>query len=93
MFEDALAGSQAGRAGRFGAAVGLDRVGTADALRANGADVAVGDLSELLRSWGHTCRTAAFGNADRLMVITSCAGPDARFDGRTCPPRLPRINK
>ncbi len=48
MFEDALAGVQAGRAGRFGFVVGVDRVGQADALRAHGADVVVDDLAELL---------------------------------------------
>src|SRR5207248_2762494 len=34
VFEDALAGVQAGRAGNFGHVVGVDRVGQADALRA-----------------------------------------------------------
>jgi beta-phosphoglucomutase family hydrolase len=48
VFEDALAGVQAGRAGRFGVVIGVDRVGQAAALRANGADVVIGDLSELL---------------------------------------------
>ncbi len=48
VFEDALAGVQAGRAGSFGHVVGVDRVGQADALRAHGADVVVRDLSELL---------------------------------------------
>src|SRR5271166_1503226 len=47
VFEDALAGVQAGRAGRFGCVVGVDRVGQAEALRAHGADVVVRDLSEL----------------------------------------------
>ena len=48
MFEDALAGVEAGRAGGFGCVVGVDRVGHADDLRAHGADVVVEDLSELL---------------------------------------------
>jgi len=48
VFEDALAGVQAGRAGRFGAVVGVDRLGQADALRAHGADIVVADLGELL---------------------------------------------
>ncbi len=48
VFEDALAGVQAGRAGKFGFVVGVDRVGQADALREHGADVVVEDLSELL---------------------------------------------
>jgi beta-phosphoglucomutase family hydrolase len=48
VFEDALAGVAAGRAGDFGFVVGVDRVGQADALREHGADVVVKDLSELL---------------------------------------------
>ena len=48
VFEDALAGVQAGRAGKFGFVVGVDRVGQAEALLAHGADVVVGDLAELL---------------------------------------------
>ena len=48
VFEDALAGVAAGRAGRFGFVVGVDRTGHADELRRAGADVVVTDLSELL---------------------------------------------
>jgi beta-phosphoglucomutase family hydrolase len=48
VFEDALAGVQAGRAGKFGYVVGVDRVGQADQLHEHGADVVVKDLSELL---------------------------------------------
>ena len=48
VFEDALAGVEAGRAGNFGFVVGVDRVGHADALREHGADVVVEDLSELI---------------------------------------------
>ncbi|MEU2871213.1 beta-phosphoglucomutase family hydrolase [Streptomyces olivoreticuli] len=48
VFEDALAGMDAGRAGRFGCVVGVDRVGQADALRSHGADVVVQDLDQLL---------------------------------------------
>ncbi|MEV6838428.1 beta-phosphoglucomutase family hydrolase [Streptomyces sp. NPDC051133] len=47
VFEDALAGMDAGRAGGFGYVVGLDRVGQADALYAHGASVVVKDLAEL----------------------------------------------
>ena len=39
---------EAGRAGNFGYVVGVDRVGHAEALRRNGADVVVTDLAELL---------------------------------------------
>jgi beta-phosphoglucomutase family hydrolase len=48
VFEDALAGVAAGRAGRFGLVVGVDRVGQADELRRHGADVVVTDLGALL---------------------------------------------
>jgi beta-phosphoglucomutase family hydrolase len=48
VFEDALAGVEAGRAGGFGFVVGVDRVGQAEALRAHGADTVVTDLAELL---------------------------------------------
>ena len=48
VFEDALAGVQAGRAGDVGFVVGVDRVGQADGLRERGADVVVQDLDELL---------------------------------------------
>jgi beta-phosphoglucomutase family hydrolase len=48
VFEDAIAGVEAGRAGGFGFVVGVDRVGHADALRAHGADIVVKDLAELL---------------------------------------------
>jgi beta-phosphoglucomutase family hydrolase len=49
VFEDALSGVQAGRAGNFGFVVGVDRVGQAEELRRNGADVVVRDLAELLQ--------------------------------------------
>lgn len=49
VFEDALAGVAAGRAGGFGFVVGVDRMGQADELRSHGADVVVTDLADLLR--------------------------------------------
>lgn len=48
VFEDALAGVEAGRAGRFGCVVGVDRVGQAGELRRRGGDPVVQDLAELL---------------------------------------------
>jgi HAD superfamily hydrolase (TIGR01509 family) len=48
VFEDALAGVEAGRAGHFGWVVGVDRTGHAAALREHGANVVVKDLAELL---------------------------------------------
>ncbi len=48
VFEDALAGVGAGRAGGFGYVVGVDRAGQAAALKTHGADIVVEDLAELL---------------------------------------------
>jgi len=48
VFEDALAGVAAGRAGNFGYVIGVDRVGQAAALKQRGADIVVQDLDELL---------------------------------------------
>ncbi|HTC71615.1 MAG TPA: beta-phosphoglucomutase family hydrolase [Solirubrobacteraceae bacterium] len=50
VFEDALAGVEAGHAGHFGVVVGVDRVGQADALKHHGADVVVRDLAELVQA-------------------------------------------
>jgi beta-phosphoglucomutase-like phosphatase (HAD superfamily) len=50
VFEDAIAGVEAGRAGSFGWVVGVDRGGQAAALRSHGADTVVSDLSELLEA-------------------------------------------
>jgi HAD superfamily hydrolase (TIGR01509 family) len=48
VVEDAISGVQAGRKGKFGLVIGVDRQGDADALRENGADVVVTDLGNLL---------------------------------------------
>ncbi len=50
VFEDALSGVEAGRAGHFGYVVGVDRVGHAAALSRHGADVVVDDLAALLEA-------------------------------------------
>lgn len=47
VVEDALAGVEGGRRGRFRLVVGVDRGAGADRLRERGADVVVSDLSEL----------------------------------------------
>lgn len=47
VVEDAIAGVRAARAGRFGLVVGVDRTDMRAALEAAGADVVVGDVSEL----------------------------------------------
>lgn len=48
VFEDAIAGVEAGRAGRFCLVIGVDRVGQRAQLAAHGADVVVADLAELI---------------------------------------------
>lgn len=48
IFEDALSGVEAGRAGHFGYVVGVDRIGQSEELRRHGADVVVTDLAALL---------------------------------------------
>jgi beta-phosphoglucomutase family hydrolase len=48
VVEDAISGVQAGRNGKFGLVIGVDRQGDADALRENGADLVVTDLGNLL---------------------------------------------
>jgi beta-phosphoglucomutase family hydrolase len=48
VFEDAIAGVQAGHAGKFALVVGVDRVGHGAALSEHGADVVVTDLDQLL---------------------------------------------
>ena len=47
VVEDALAGVEAGRRGRFGLVIGVDRGGHAEELRERGADILVGDLAEV----------------------------------------------
>lgn len=47
VVEDALAGVEAGRRGRFGVVIGVDRTGHTGALRKAGADVVVRDLDEV----------------------------------------------
>jgi beta-phosphoglucomutase-like phosphatase (HAD superfamily) len=48
VFEAALAGVAAGRAGGFGWVAGVDRVGQWEALRREGADIVITDLADLL---------------------------------------------
>lgn len=48
VFEDAVSGVEAGKAGGFGLVVGVDRDGNRDELLASGATIVVDDLSELL---------------------------------------------
>jgi beta-phosphoglucomutase family hydrolase len=48
VVEDAVSGVAAGRAGRFGLVIGVDRGAGPEALEANGADVVVNDLGVLV---------------------------------------------
>lgn len=48
VFEDAIAGVQAGSQGRFGWVVGVAEANNAQALLDNGADIVVADLGELM---------------------------------------------
>ncbi|HHX86209.1 MAG TPA: HAD family phosphatase, partial [Actinomycetales bacterium] len=48
VIEDAVSGVQAGAAGGFAHVVGVDRGAGHDVLRAEGADVVVDDLAELI---------------------------------------------
>ena len=48
VIEDAISGVHAGRAGKFGLVIGVDRHGEPDSLRNNGADIVVDDLDKLL---------------------------------------------
>ncbi len=47
VVEDAIAGVQAGSRGKFGWVIGIDRTGHGAALRENGANLVVSDLSEV----------------------------------------------
>jgi beta-phosphoglucomutase family hydrolase len=47
VVEDAIAGVEAGRAGRFGCVIGVDHSGQSQALREAGADVVVTDLAQV----------------------------------------------
>ena len=58
VFEDALAGVEAGHAGHFALVVGVDRVGQAEALHERGADVVVEDVGDLLSQDGHSDKDA-----------------------------------
>jgi beta-phosphoglucomutase family hydrolase len=84
VFEDALAGVEAGRAGHFGIVIGVDRVGQADALRKHGADVVVRDLSELLGRRSPTPRSRSSRGASGSSRSTSTCSP-SRSPSSRCP--------
>ena len=84
VFEDALAGVEAGRAGHFGYVVGVDRVGAGAALKAHGADIVVEDLAELLGPAGDPA-VDLHGRA--VGLAGEQAGP------RICSPRRSRCSR
>jgi alpha,alpha-trehalose phosphorylase len=82
VVEDALAGVEAGRAGKFGLVVGVDRDGHAAGLAAHGADVVVADLGELLAAPAEEVHRAGprdhkmLAAAQRIMAATGDYPPD-----------------
>ena len=80
VFEDALAGVAAGRAGGFGFVVGVDRVGQAEALREHGADVVVDDLAELLGRRDHApgASRSSRGRCARPSSTSTCSRRPSR---------------
>jgi beta-phosphoglucomutase-like phosphatase (HAD superfamily) len=48
VIEDAAAGVQAGRRGKFGLVVGVDRGDQRETLRQHGADVVISDLGQIV---------------------------------------------
>jgi beta-phosphoglucomutase family hydrolase/RpiB/LacA/LacB family sugar-phosphate isomerase len=60
VIEDAISGVQAGAKGGFGLVVGVARKGNAEELKANGADIVVDDLAELITGkFAHPLKPAA----------------------------------
>jgi trehalose 6-phosphate phosphatase len=64
VLEDAISGVQAGRRGQFGCVIGVDRIGHAQALKENGANVVVRTFAELTVAGK---RPAAGRNMDQLV--------------------------
>lgn len=59
VFEDAVSGVAAGRAGGFGLVIGVDRGAGADVLLANGAHVVIDDLGDLVNAVQRAGATAS----------------------------------
>ncbi len=79
VLEDAISGVEAGRAGRFGHVVGIDRRGTPDVLRQAGADIVVPDLAFLKVEHG---RSAKSGDARVTDALESFEQIEARLAGK-----------
>jgi trehalose 6-phosphate phosphatase len=87
VIEDAISGVQAGRRGNFGCVVGVDRIGHAEALRENGADIVVSMLSELtvegkLPIWEHNIENipSALGSMDDIRRLLTAKRPFVALD-------------
>ncbi|WP_268235536.1 HAD-IA family hydrolase [Kocuria dechangensis] len=100
VVEDAAAGIQAGRAGGFGLVVGIDRTGTREGLEGAGADLVLGEVSELdlgvsrtdpWRMVYHGFDPAHEGHREALTTLgngymaTRGAHPERRDDGTHYP--------
>jgi len=81
VVEDARAGVQSGRAGKFGLVIGVDRDGHTD-LAAHGADLVVADLGELLAPPAEEVHRAGppehrlLAAAKRIIAATDDYAPD-----------------
>lgn len=69
VFEDAIAGVEAGKGGGFGLVVGVDRNNHPEPLAASGADVVLSDLTGFLRL------------GERVPGLGEAAHPDLLFEG------------
>ena len=77
VVEDAIAGVQAARAGRFGLVVAIDRTGSPEELAAAGADEVVSDLAETLATDEPTAGATATANG-RLAAVAAREDPGER---------------
>jgi alpha,alpha-trehalose phosphorylase len=82
VVEDALAGVEAGRAGKFGLVIGVDRDSHAADLAAHGANLVVADLGELLAAPAEEVHRAGprdhrlVAAARRIVAATDAYPPD-----------------
>ena len=90
VVEDAIAGVEAGRAGRFGCVIGVDRSGHAQALREAGADVVVTSLAQVQVASGAPFRVVAgvrgLRSGARKVSAKLCAPWGMATSRRVAPP-------
>lgn len=87
VLEDAISGVQAGRRGGFGCVIGVDRIGHAEALKENGADIVVSILSELTVAgespiWEHSIEElpSALASMDDIRGLMTAKRPFVALD-------------